>query len=189
MINCLQIIQFFYPDNTPLRRLLMQHSTQVRDTALRILSDERNAGYDIDVRLVSDGAMLHDIGIFQCHAPSIFCEGKAPYIAHGVTGAAILREYGHRNGLDLEAYARICERHTGSGITADEVRAQNLPLEARDYLPETLEEKLICLADKLWSKSSPEKEKTIDEARRSLIKFGVDSVDRFDELCKLFHQR
>ena len=189
MINCLQIIQFFYPDNTPLRRLLMQHSTQVRDTALRILSDGRNAGYDIDVRLVSDGAMLHDIGIFRCHAPSIHCEGAEPYIAHGVIGAEILRDFGRRNALDLEPYARICERHTGSGITAAEVRQQHLPIEARDYLPETPEEKLICLADKLWSKSSPGKEKTVDEARRSLIKFGVDTVDRFDDLCKLFHMR
>lgn len=189
MINCLNIIQFFYPNNTPLRRLLMLHSTQVRDTALRIMSDRRNAGYDIDMRLVSDGAMLHDIGIIKCKAPSIFCEGTEPYIAHGVIGAEMLREYGRQNDLNLESYARICERHTGSGITAEEVRSQNLPIEARDYLPETLEEKLICLADKLWSKSSPEKEKTVDEARRTLIKFGVDTIDRFDELCKLFHMR
>lgn len=167
----------------------MQHSTQVRDTALRIMAEEANAGYAMDMRLVSDGAMLHDIGIFKCHAPAIYCEGTEPYIAHGVTGAALLRQYGRDNGLDIEPYARICERHTGSGITAAEVRAQNLPIEARDYLPETLEEKLICLADKLWSKSSPEKEKTVDQARRSLIRFGVDTVDRFDDLCKLFHQR
>jgi uncharacterized protein len=50
----------------------------------------------------------------------------------------------------MEKFARICERHTGSGLTAEEIVSGGLPLPERDFLPETLEEKIICLADKFF---------------------------------------
>ena len=98
----------------------------------------------------------------------------------------MLREYGRRHGLNLEAYARICERHTGTGITAEEIRNQKLPVPERDYLPETPEEKLVCLADKFYSKSGGMKEKSISRIRQSMLKFGVDSVARLEEMCRMF---
>lgn len=182
-IDPLEIIYHFHPEDTPLRRLFLKHSEQVRNKALAILAD---SPLDLDARLVAQGAMLHDIGIVNCHAPKILCMGTEPYIAHGVIGAALLREFGRRNGIDLEIHARICERHTGSGITAAEVRAQSLPIPEQDYLPETLEEKLICLADKFFSKSGDMQEKSLDRIRRSMQKFGEDSLARFDELCICF---
>lgn len=181
--NALAILYYFYPEDTPLRRMLVRHCEQVREKALAILAD---SGVELDARLAADGAMLHDIGIRRCDAPKILCEGSEPYIAHGVIGARMLREYGAANGLDLEAFARICERHTGSGITAAEVRAQALPIPVRDYLPETLEEKLVCLADKFFSKSGDMKEKPLDRIRCSMRKFGPDAAARFDALCALF---
>lgn len=180
------IITFFYPEDTPLRRLLLRHSTQVRDKALAILSNQRQPSPKLDPELVSTGAMLHDVGILRCHAPSILCEGEYPYVAHGIIGAEMLRDYGRTRGIDLEPFARICERHTGSGITAKEVREQRLPLPERDYLPETPEEKLVCLADKFFSKSGSLQENPLDAVRRSLEKFGTDTLKRFDELCRIF---
>lgn len=177
------VIGTFYPENTPLRELLLRHSRQVRDKALALLAA---SGRKLDVRLVADGAMLHDIGIGSCHAPKIYCEGILPYIAHGVAGAEMLRRYGAQHGIDLEVFARICERHTGSGITAAEVRAQQLPIPVRDYLPETPEEKLVCLADKFFSKSGNMREKSLEHIRKSMEKFGSGAVDRFDELCRFF---
>ena len=176
----LAIIQYFYRQDTPLRRLLIAHSEQVRDKALAIGT---GCGAGPDPRMVAAGAMLHDIGIGRCHAPAICCEGDADYIAHGVIGGAMLREYGAARGMDLEVYARICERHTGSGITAAEVIRQRLPIPRRDYLPETPAEKLICLADKFFSKSGDRREKSLDRIRSSLAKFGPEAVDRFDALC------
>lgn len=180
------VIRHFYPEDTPLRRLLLRHSEQVRDKALAILANPSRPPLDLDPALVSTGAMLHDIGILQCHAPSILCEGTRPYIAHGVIGAEMLRDYGRSHGLDMEPFARICERHTGAGITAEDVRMQGLPLPVRDYLPETPEEKLVCLADKFFSKSGDMQEKPFDRVRRSLEKFGPDTLERFDALCRLF---
>ena len=185
MIDPDSVIRLFYPEDTPLRRLLLRHSSQVRDKALAILASP-SCTVKVDTQLVSAGAMLHDIGIIRCHAPSILCEGSRPYIAHGVIGAEMLRARGPANGLDLEPFARICERHTGSGLTAEEIRIRHLPLPVRDYLPETLEEKLICLADKFFSKSGDMKEKSVDAVRGSLARFGSGTTERFDALLKLF---
>lgn len=182
-VDPLAIIDHFYPEETPLSQLLLKHGKQVRDKALSIAE---RAGVDVDLRVVSVGALLHDIGILRCHAPKILCEGQEPYIAHGIIGAEMLRDFGRQHGLDLEAYARICERHTGSGLTAAEVRGQGLPIPERDYQPETAEEKLICLADKFFSKSGDRKEKKVERIRHSLAKFGADSVARFDEMCRFF---
>ncbi len=178
-INPLEIIGYLYPEDTLLRRMLIKHSEQVRDKAMAIL---KNSKLELNARVVANGAMLHDIGIGKCHAPKILCEGSEPYIAHGVIGAKMLREYDAR----LEVYARICECHTGSGLTAEDVRNQSLPIPERDYLPETPEEKLVCLADKFFSKSGDMKEKSLNRIRHSMQKFGAGSVARFDGMCNLF---
>ena len=186
MIDPDVILRHFYPEDTPLRRLLLRHSTQVRDKALAILANPSRPPLELDAELVSAGAMLHDVGILHCHAPSILCVGTRPYIAHGIIGAEMLRDYGRTHGLDLEPFARICERHTGTGITVQEVREQGLPIPERDWLPETPEEKLVCLADKFFSKSGDMKEKPVMAVRRSLEKFGPGTVERFDALLRLF---
>ena len=175
----LKIIQFFYPEDTPFRELLLKHSSQVRDKALGIAAA---CGVAIDMETVVNGAMLHDIGIGKCHAPSILCTGSEPYIRHGILGADMLRE----NFPELEKYARICERHTGSGLTGEDIQRQSLPLPVQDFLPETSEERLICLADKFFSKSGDMKEKSFDAVRRSMEKFGTGSLERFDALCRDF---
>jgi uncharacterized protein len=178
-MDALSIIHHFYPADDDFRKLLLLHSNQVKDKALQILS---NCGLQLDRTIVENGALLHDIGIGRCHAPSILCNGTEPYLAHGIIGAAMLREM----DASLEPYARICERHTGTGITAAEVVAQNLPIPIKDYLPETPEEKLICLADKFFSKSGDQREKTLADIRRSLFRFGADTISRLDEMCELF---
>lgn len=186
-MNAIDIIRHFYPEDTPLRRLLLLHSSQVRDKALSILGNPELDGLSVDIQIVNDGAMLHDIGIMKCDAPGILCKGSEPYLLHGYLGAEMLRQYGAEQGCDMEPYARICERHTGAGLTREDIVAQQLPLpNDREYVPQTLEEKLVCLADKFYSKSSPEKEKPLNRVRKSLSKFGPATMTRFDELCELF---
>ena len=182
-MEALAILQHFYPEDTPLRRRLLKHSEQVRDKALELA---KNSVVKLDLALVADGAMLHDLGIGRCDAPKIDCHGTEPYLAHGVIGAQMLRDYGTEIGLDLEKYARICERHTGSGLTAAEVKKQQLPLPERDYLPETPEEALVCLADKFFSKSGDMEEKPLDKIRRQMAKFGDAPLARFAALCRRF---
>ena len=124
--------------------------------------------------------MLHDIGIFKCDAAGIQCFGTEPYICHGRIGAELLRSEG------FPRHARVCERHTGAGITKAQIIAQNLPLSQQDFLPETMEEKVICYADKFFSKTHLDREKTIEQAEKSLSKFGEEGVLRFREWEKSF---
>lgn len=127
--------------------------------------------------------MLHDIGICQTDAPGIYCHGTHPYICHGILGAAMLRTEG------FERHARVCERHTGAGLSLNDIVGQNLPLPHQDFLPVTLEEQLICYADKFFSKSYPEQEKTIEQAERSLSKFGTEGLERFRNWVRLFEKQ
>jgi uncharacterized protein len=52
--------------------------------------------------------------------------------------------------------------------------------------PVSLEEKIICFADKFYSKSSLGKEKSLQKIRQSLLKHGREQVEKFDEWCELF---
>ena len=166
-MNPLDIIYKYYPADDALRRLLLKHSRQVADKALAVC--ERHPDLHLDRQLVYEGAMLHDVGIFLTDAPGIFCHGSEPYLLHGRLGAELMRKEGR------EDLARICERHTGTGLTAEDIRRQGLPLPLEDFRPETEAEKVICYADKFFSKSHPDAEKTAAQVLKSLAKFGSES--------------
>ena len=151
------IIDKYYPADDALRRVLLQHSRQVADRCLQIVS--RHPELPVDVQFLEEAAMLHDIGILRCHAPSIHCHGTEPYIKHGPIGADILRSEGYPR------HARVAERHTGTGLPG--------------YEPETLEEQIVCYADKFYSKSRPDCVLTVAEAAQSLEKFGAPGVRKF----------
>lgn len=177
-MDYLSIIDRYYAQGTPLRHILLTHSRAVADMALRIANC--HAALGLDMRFVEEAAMLHDIGVFLTDAPSICCTGTEPYILHGRLGAELLRAEGY------ERHARVCERHTGAGLSRTEIERQDLPLPHRDFLPETAEEKLICYADKFFSKTHLDRTRTVEQARQSLVKFGADGLARFDEWAKMF---
>lgn len=177
-IDVLDIIDKYYPAG-PLRDILVIHSGKVRDKALECIS---RLGLEVDIDFVAEAAMLHDIGIFRCDAPDICCHGPLPYICHGVEGSRLLREE-----QGLPRHALVCERHTGSGLTVDDIIAQQLPLPRRDMTPQSLEEKLICYADKFFSKSGDIRaEKSFERVVRSMERHGADTLARFLDLHALF---
>ena len=172
------LIDKYYPEDNELRHILINHSQSVARKALQIVSSHPEL--HLDAQFVEEAAMLHDLGIFRTNAPGIQCFGSEPYICHGRLGAEILRKEGY------ERHARVCERHTGAGITCKEIIAQGLPLPHQDFLPETMEEKVICYADKFFSKTHLDREKSIEKAEKSLAKFGEDGVMRFREWERMF---
>lgn len=173
-----QIIDKYYPEDNNLRNILITHSTLVMQRAVCIC--DAHPELHIEHQFVIEAAMLHDIGIFRCHAPSIHCMGDEPYICHGRIGAELMRAEGYPR------HARVCERHTGAGLTKHDIISQKLPLPEEDFLPETIEEKVICYADKFYSKTRLNHEKSFEEALRSLQKFGEEGVLRFREWKNLF---
>lgn len=173
-----KIIDKFYGEDNELRHILIVHSQSVARKALQIVS--LHPELNLDRQFVEEAAMLHDIGIIKTDAPGIECFGTEPYIRHGILGAEMLRQEG------FPRHARICERHTGAGLSMEEIVKQDLPLPHQDFLPETLEEQLICYADKFFSKSHIERVKTIQQAEKSIAKFGAEGLERFKRWEQLF---
>lgn len=174
----MDIISRIYCGHDELRALLLRHSRDVADRALAIA--RRHPELCLDLTFIEEAAMLHDIGIIYTDAPGIHCFGREPYICHGHLGAELLRAEG------LPRHARVAERHTGTGLTREMIEREGLPLPKQDFLPETLEEKLICYADKFYSKSHPERVRSIADTEKSIARFGEESLDRFKQWEQIF---
>ena len=172
------IIQKYYNGNPELLKILLKHSKAVADKAIAIA--KAHPELPIDRQFLLEAAMVHDIGIIKTNAPDIQCLGTEPYIRHGVLGAEMMRAEG------FPLHARVCERHTGAGLSLKEIEEQSLPLPHEDLLPETLEEKLICYADKFFSKTRLDREKTLEQAERSVAKHGEEGLRRFKEMEEIF---
>jgi uncharacterized protein len=116
---------------------VIEHCKTVAEYARKIALDidkcarKRGLSIDIDMDAVIIGGLLHDIGRAETHG-----------IDHAVAGARIARE----NGLP-DKLVSIIERHIGAGITREEATGLGLPI--KDYLPTTIEEKIVAHADNL----------------------------------------
>lgn len=169
------LIDRYYPEGSPLRDIFLRHSRAVTALALEIAD---RLHLPLENEMIEEAAMLHDIGIFLTDAPGIHCHGTVPYIAHGYLGADLLR----REHFSEET-ARVAERHTGSGITPTDIAAQHLPLPSdRSYMPESLLERLICYADKFYSKSGDMKRKSLDRVKASQARISEATLQRFERL-------
>ncbi len=176
-MNYQAIIDKYYPVDTPIYHLLMSHSRSVADKSLSII---HRHGFDVDTAFVEEAAMLHDIGIFLTNAPVIECFGSHQYIEHGYLGADIVRREGY------PFHALVCERHTGTGLSTDEIVRRRLPLPHRDMRPISLEEQIICYADLFFSKTRLGVEATIDKIRHKVAAFGDESLNTFERWVSIF---
>ena len=177
-MNVEEIIGKYCDGQKDLEQLLLLHSRQVAAKAMEVL--DLHPEIKADRTFVYEAAMLHDIGVVKTDAPGIGCRGKHPYICHGILGAEILRSEG------LPMHARVAERHTGTGLKAQTIVERGLPLPVMDWEPVTLEEKLVCYADKFYSKSRIGEEKTHEQVMHSLSKFGASGVEIFRQWMELF---
>ena len=179
----LKIIERYYNPDSKAYKILVIHAALVTKKALEIA--KRVPKLKPDLEFIQEAGMLHDIGIFRTKAENIDCHGDKPYLCHGYLGKEILEKEG------LPKHALVCERHTGVGITKEEIEKNDLPLPARDLMPITVEEEIICFADKFYSKNpeSLREEKSLDEIREELSKFGKDKVEKFNKMCDKFKKR
>lgn len=177
-MNPLILIDKYYPEENELRHILLNHSRSVADKALSLAA--RHPELHLDLPFVEEAAMLHDIGIFLTDADGIQCFGSYPYICHGYLGAELVRKEGYPR------HALVCERHTGAGLSVEDILSQDLPIPHRDMRPVSLEEQLICFADKFFSKTKLGTEKSLEKARKSVARYGDEGAARFDRWCELF---
>ncbi len=160
-------------------KIVLGHCQAVTNKALKIAKKFSEA----DLDFVYEAAMLHDIGVYFVHAPKIFCFGEQPYLTHIIIGSHILQKEG------LPKHAKVAETHTGVGITKEDVISKKLPIPAKDYIPTTLEEKIISYADLFFSKSNIDnldQEASFEEIESELIRHGEEKLVIFAEWRKMF---
>lgn len=177
-MDALAIINKYYPEDNELKRILLIHSRSVADKALDIAARHPELG--LDTQFLEEAALLHDIGIFLTDADGIHCFGPHPYICHGYLGSELLQKEG------FPRHALVCERHTGAGMSLQSIIEQQLPVPHRDMVPVSLEEQVVCFADKFYSKTHLEKEKSVEKALKSISRYGADGVLRFRKWCECF---
>lgn len=177
-MNALALIDKYYPEENELKHILLTHSRSVADKALALA--RLHPELKLDLQFIEEAALLHDIGIFLTDADGIYCYGSHPYICHGYLGADLVRKEGYPR------HALVCERHTGAGLSLKAIEERNLPIPHREMVPVSLEEQLICFADKFYSKTKLDKEKSLEKARKSIERHGEEGLERFDNWCRLF---
>ncbi len=142
---------------------VISHCQAVADFAVEIAKGCKKKSLKIDIDLVRIGSLLHDIGRAKTHG-----------VSHGIVGAKIAKE------LNLsDALVSIIERHVGSGITAKE--AEDLGWSVKDYIPETIEERIVAYADKLIEGSIRVPIEVAIERFRHDRSVPEDSVERLKE--------
>ena len=183
IMDPLQIIRKYAPFGSLTYGMLVEHSLAVMEKALSVAESVKHLHPDRG--FIREAAMLHDIGIVLVNEPRLGCGGNEPYICHGYLGRRLLEKEGYPR------HALVCERHIGTGLTVQDIMAQDLPLPKRDMQPRSLEEKIICYADKFFSKRIGQlsTEKAVSEVRSEMALFGPHRLKAFDELHALFSKR
>ncbi|MDP3285711.1 MAG: HD domain-containing protein [Desulfobacterales bacterium] len=179
-INPVDILCEYYDRDSKTFEILLKHGEHVAQKALD--AAEKVSHLNPDLKFIEEAALLHDIGIFKTNSPQLGCFGTHPYVCHGFLGREILEKAG------LPEHALVCDRHMGTGISAEEIAKSGLPIPARDMIPVSIEEQVICYADKFFSKDgklivkiNPEK-----EILRTLESYGNGSAEKFRSWMIIF---
>ena len=110
------------------KRRVVVHSCTVCAVAEEMLKNIK-----ADTELVIAGSLLHDIGRAVDNG-----------IMHAIIGAEMVEKLGLSKEL-----VEIVRKHTGAGLDDADVREMGLP--PGDYMPRTIEEKMVAHADNLVS--------------------------------------
>ncbi|MBW2365942.1 MAG: phosphohydrolase [Deltaproteobacteria bacterium] len=165
-MNAEDVISKYYDTGSRLYDVLVQHGKDVAGMA--VLPD-----HSIDNDFIVEASMLHDIGIFLVDLPELDCHGNHPYICHGHLGRELLENMGL----------------PGIGITIDDIKTHQLPLPPRDMSPITIEEQIICYADKFFSKNKngSSRKKSVEKILQELEKYGHDKALQFQSWIEMFN--
>ena len=179
----LEVIAKFYQPGSKPYQILVKHGRQVADKAIQAAMSVSDL--EPNLNFIKEAAMLHDIGIFETDSPELGCTGTYPYVCHGYLGRKVL------DNIGLPLHGLVCERHVGVGISSEEIRRYHLPLPQRDMVPITIEEQIICFADKFYSKNGKTDgdEKSVEDILKALYRYGPEKAARFKSWMNLFKEK
>jgi uncharacterized protein (TIGR00295 family) len=132
---------------------IVAHCRVVAKVAVLLATEFARKGMKVDVKAVEAAALLHDIG-----------RTRTQTVMHGAEGADMVA----REGVD-EKVVEIIRRHVGAGISPDEAKLLGLP--DFDYVPRTLEERIVCFSDKMVDLE------TVRPFEEEVRRFTVKSLD------------
>lgn len=150
-----------------------KHCFAVAEAAVKV-GDVLAKHRTVDRSFLWSAALLHDIGRHVTHDP----------LRHGVEGYNLLKALGH------EKEAFICASHLLFGL--DSAEASHFGLPAQDFVPSTIEEKLVPLVDYLIEYDQPttlERRFASLRARNRENTFFVTRLDRAQaSACRVMTQ-
>jgi uncharacterized protein (TIGR00295 family) len=132
---------------------IVKHCQACAEISRKLARKAVEQGHEIDEEATVAGALLHDIG-----------RSQTQLVSHGYVGAGILQ----KEGVD-SIVVEIVRRHVGAGISAEEAVSLGFP--PGDYIPRTLEQKIVCFADKMLDGGNA---RPLEEEVRRFIKKGHD---------------
>ncbi len=178
--------------------IVWTHSNIVLKIAQKIVSSLKKKEIFVNEEILHDGVLLHDIGVYCCYDEDLNNDSDAPaYIRHGILGYGILKKEGI-----CESVARFAMCHTGVGLTVLDIENGNLPLPKVDMIPISLEEEILCYADKFHTKYPSFL--GFDEQRKQLgkysdinpiiidrfkMKFGIPDIEDLIEEYEVWHRK
>ena len=118
-------------ENAGCNKSVIEHCIAVSKYATEIAHKLVANEVEVDLALVEIGGLLHDLGRSRTHG-----------IRHAIEGVSIAKELGIDNSV-----IEIIKKHIGAGITVDEAIRLGLPED--NYIPQTIEEKIVAHADNL----------------------------------------
>lgn len=146
---------------------VIKHCEAVARLAVKIANKCLEKGVKVDVQLVHVGALLHDIGRSRTHS-----------VHHAIIGAEIAKSLGLSSRI-----VAIIERHIGGGISLEE--AVKLGWPRKDYIPETIEEKIVSCADKMVEGSSVV---PIEETIRRFVEELGENHPAIERIKRIYHE-
>jgi len=161
--------------------IVWTHSLIIREIVLQIATDlEKSKGIKVNKKQLEIGALVHDIGVYECFNEDLNPDKKVPqYIAHGYLGQELLFREGYPSSI-----TRFASVHTGTGLTVEDIKKQNLALPKKDFIPISLEEEIVTFADKFHTKYPAFS--TFEEQKSKLEKFDPAKGIKMEELRKKF---
>lgn len=178
--------------------LIWTHSEIVAEIAIRIARHLKEVKkIRTNSSLLEAGSLVHDIGVYECFDEDLNPDSALPqYISHGYLGYQILKKEGYPEEL-----ARFALTHIGTGITREDIKRENLPFRLGDYIPITLEEEIVCYADKFHTKypsfnSFKEQKRRLEkfEASKGIVmgrfkkKFGIPDLSDLEVKYKKWQE-
>ncbi len=180
-----KIIEKYYTPGSLAYTILVAHSTMVCSKATTIATrrNKLHKENQVNIQLVQEWALLHDIWICTTKTPDIGNTWNKPYLHHIVAWYEILLKE------ELPKHARIALTHTWCWIHHSQIKERKLPLSLElNYLPQSLEEKIVSYADLFYTKHLENLyvEKTPKKIKKEQQVFWLSQVDTFNKWHSLF---